>query len=41
MIVERRDHVRTTFFSFFLFIDSTFFIRWPSTNGPFLSDRGI
>ena len=38
-IVERRDHVRTTFFSFFSFIASTFFIRWSSTNGPFASER--
>src|SRR5438128_12180847 len=33
-MVERRDHVRTTFFSLFTFIASTFFIRWSSTNGP-------
>src|SRR5580704_9060195 len=38
-IVERRDHVRTTFFSLFTFIASTFFIRWSSTNGPFANER--
>ena len=35
VIVERRDHVLTTFFSFLVFIASTFFIRWSSTNGRF------
>src|ERR1700692_20511 len=38
-IVERRDQVRTTFFSLFTFIASTFFIRWSSTNGPFANER--
>src|ERR1035438_5603408 len=38
-IVERRDHVRTTFFSFFAFIASIFFIKWSSTNGPLCSER--
>src|ERR1700678_3483809 len=38
-MVERRDHVRTTFFSFFVFIASTFFIRWSSTNGPLANER--
>src|SRR5258708_331664 len=37
-IVERRDQVRTTFFSLFSFIAATFFARWSSVNGPFFSD---
>src|SRR5579871_1345702 len=37
-MVDRRDHVRTTFFSFFSFMSATFFARWSSVNGPFLSD---
>src|SRR5579871_56581 len=37
-MVERRDQVRTTFFSFLSFMSATFFIRWSSVNGPFLSD---
>src|ERR1700685_979914 len=37
-MVERRDQVRTTFFSFFSFIATTFFTRWSSLNGPFLRD---
>src|ERR1700756_2120722 len=40
-IVERRDHVLTTFFSFRVFSPSTFTRRWPSTNGPFFSERAI
>src|SRR5215813_13797151 len=40
-IVERRDHVFTTFFSLRVFSPSTFSRRWPSTNGPFLSERAI
>src|SRR5437667_7441307 len=40
-IVERRDQVFTTFFSFRAFSASTFSRRWPSTNGPFLSERPI
>src|SRR5215470_730250 len=40
-IVERRDQVRTTFLSFLLFMSSIFFIRWPSINGPFLTERAI
>src|SRR6266852_8419919 len=40
-IVERRDHVLTTFFSFRAFKPSTFSRRWPSTNGPFFSERAI
>src|SRR5437016_9503736 len=38
-MVERRDQVRNTFFSFFVFISPTFFIRWSSTNGPFANER--
>ena len=41
MIVERRDHVLMTRFSFFVFSASTFFNRWSSTNGPFFKLRGI
>src|SRR5687768_1456010 len=41
MIVERRDHVLMTRFSFFVLSSSTFFKRWSSTNGPFLRLRGI
>src|SRR5580700_12113723 len=40
-IVERRDHVFTTFFSFRVLSASTFSRRWPSMNGPFLSERGM
>src|SRR5579863_7222475 len=40
-MVERRDHVRTTFFSFLSFMPATFFIRWSSTNGPLASERPI
>src|SRR5258708_599875 len=40
-MVERRDHVFTTFFSFRVFSPSTFSRRWPSTNGPFFSERAI
>src|ERR1700730_10814846 len=40
-IVERRDQVFTTFFSLRVFRPSTFSRRWPSTNGPFLSERAI
>src|SRR6516165_3735109 len=39
MMVERRDQVRTTFFSFFSFMSATFFIRWSSTNGPLCNER--
>src|SRR5690348_12851842 len=39
--VERRDQVLTTFFSLREFRPSTFSRRWPSTNGPFLSERAI
>src|SRR5947209_13716462 len=40
-IVGRRDQVFTTFFSFRVFSPSTFSRRWPSTNGPFFSERPI
>src|SRR5271168_1810625 len=40
-MVERRDHVLTTFFSLRVFSPSTFSRRWPSTNGPFFSERAI
>src|ERR1700736_3320796 len=40
-IVERRDHVLITFFSLRVFSPSTFSRRWPSTNGPFFSERAI
>src|SRR5579862_2320779 len=40
-IVDRRDQVFTTFFSFRVFSPSTFSRRWPSTNGPFFSERAI
>src|SRR5712671_7381819 len=40
-IVERRDQVFTTFFSLRVFRPSTFSRRWPSTNGPFFSERAI
>src|SRR5689334_15473721 len=40
-IVERRDQVFTTFFSLRAFSPSTFSRRWPSTNGPFFSERAI
>src|ERR1700688_3853897 len=40
-IVERRDHVLITFFSLRVFRPSTFSRKWPSTNGPFFSERPI
>src|SRR5262245_41012346 len=40
-IVERRDQVFTTFFSLRVFNASTFSRKWPSTNGPFFSERAI
>src|SRR5688572_13817495 len=40
-IVERRDQVFTTRRSFASFRICTFFMRWRSTNGPFLIDRAI
>src|SRR3972149_12012628 len=38
---ERRDQVRTTFFSLRRFIARIFSSRCASMNGPFLSERGI
>src|SRR3981189_395066 len=40
-IVERRDQVLITFFSLRVFNPSTLTRRWPSTNGPFFSERAI
>src|SRR5438045_9328510 len=40
-IFERRDQVLITFFSLRVFSPSTFTRRWPSTNGPFFSERAI
>src|SRR2546425_3237036 len=40
-MVERRDHVLTTFFSNRRLSSSTFFIRWSSVNGPFFNDLPI
>src|SRR5262249_3106094 len=40
-MVERRDQVFTTFFSLRVFSASTFSRKWPSTNGPFFSERAI
>src|ERR1035438_1178829 len=40
-MVERRDHVRNTFFSFLAFKAATFMTRWVSANGPFFSERLI
>src|SRR5260370_842769 len=40
-VVERRDQVFTTFFSLRVFRPSPFSRRWPSTNGPFFSERAI
>src|SRR5215470_2755983 len=41
MMVERRDQVRSTFFSLRAFIASTLVCRWLSMNGPFLVERAI
>src|SRR5208337_59014 len=41
IIVERRDHVRSTFFSLRAFMPSTFVARCASTNGPFFVERAI
>src|SRR3954454_2391419 len=41
MIVDRRDHVLMTRFSFLELRSSTFFSRCSSTNGPFFKLRGI
>src|SRR5215212_964772 len=40
-IIERRDQVLITLWEPLSFSASTFFIRWPSTNGPFFRLRGI
>src|SRR5215831_16854986 len=40
-IVERRDQVFRTFFSFLAFIASTRFSRCWSVNGPFFTERPI
>src|SRR5437899_4527048 len=40
-MVERRDHVLTTFFSNRRLCSLTFFIRWSSVNGPFFNDLPI
>src|SRR5580700_10073108 len=41
MMVDRRDQVRSTFFSLREFIASTLVCRWLSMNGPFLVERAI
>ncbi len=41
MIVERRDQVRTTFFSLRAFMPSIFTSRCASMNGPFFVERAI
>src|SRR3954463_4692220 len=41
MIIERRDHVLITLWVPASFCASTFFSRWPSTNGPFFRLRGM
>src|SRR5579872_2659229 len=40
-MVERRDQVRTTFFSLAADSVASFFSRCVSVNGPFLTDRPI
>src|SRR5579872_2535294 len=40
-MVERRDQVRTTFFSLAAESAATFFSKCVSVNGPFLTDRPI
>src|SRR6202011_5872 len=40
-MVDRRDHVRTTFFSFFSFIAAPFTAKWSSVKGPFFRDLPI
>src|SRR5680860_1495847 len=40
-IIERRDHVLITLWVPASFCESTFLIRWSSTNGPFFRLRGI
>src|SRR5262245_47488001 len=41
IIVDRRDHVLWTLFSFAAFIFSIIFKRCLSMNGPFLTERAI
>src|SRR5262249_61705232 len=41
VIIERRDQVLWTFFSFAAFIRSMTFKRCASMNGPFLTERAI
>src|SRR2546425_5389955 len=41
VIVERRDQVLIGFLSLIARALSTFTMRWPSTNGPFLIERAI
>jgi hypothetical protein len=41
MMVERRDHVLMGFLSRLACAVSTFFSKWASQNGPFLSERAI
>src|SRR5215467_9597390 len=41
MIVERRDQVRTTFFSLRAFMASTLVAKCESMNGPFFVERAI
>ena len=41
IIVERRDHVRCTFFSLRAFKASIFVARCASMNGPFFVERPI
>src|SRR4051812_31290828 len=40
-IMERLDHVLMTFLVPLSFWRSTFLMRWPSTKGPFLRERGM
>src|SRR5581483_765791 len=40
-MVDRRDHVRTTFFSLAAASTATFASRCVSVNGPFLTERPI
>src|SRR5699024_6024551 len=41
MIMDRLDHVLTSFLLHFSFCSSTFLMRWASTKGPFFSLRGF
>src|SRR5450631_2855559 len=41
IIVERRDHVRSTFFSLRAFMPEAFVARCASTNGPLFVERAI